>query len=125
MLTVLFVTIGLFNLIMAIFVDNVMENKRQHRMAEMASERHIAEGRLRRRVLKCCTEQGLITANSICTLQTNHPNGYSDARFQEKFGECNHIGMTRTSFCHLLSHPELEHLLEDLDIETCNSVELF
>merc|ERR1711879_349552 len=55
----------------------------------------------------------------------NHNSRDSDVRFQEKFGDCKEIGMSRSSFCHLLSHPDLEHLLEDLDIETCNPVELF
>jgi len=47
MLVFLFVTIGLFNLIMAIFVENVMENTRQRRQEELAQDSIQMESRLR------------------------------------------------------------------------------
>lgn len=47
MLVSLFVTIGLFNLIMAIFVDNVMESKRVEKQEERNIDRTKVEQRLR------------------------------------------------------------------------------
>merc|ERR1719215_2372264 len=52
MLVFLFVTIGLFNLIMAIFVDNVMETTRQRRQEERAEDAVDMERNLRKLVTK-------------------------------------------------------------------------
>jgi len=123
MLGVLFVIIGLFNLIMAIFVDNVMESKRLHRQEERAMDRTSVEGRLRRIVRQCCYEQGVGFVNGRFSFSSNadasNRNG-AGARFN-----LDHVSVTRDMFCQLLSHKKLERVLESLDVETCNRVELF
>lgn len=136
MLVVLFVTIGLFNLIMAIFVDNVMESKRQHRQEDRAMDRLSVESRLRRTIRQCCMEQGLMETLGrdigVCTVATGDVSMHWNAAYAKGAADDSrldinpdNISMTRDMFCNLLSHPKMDQILEQLDVETCNRVELF
>lgn len=150
MLVVLFVTIGVLNLIMAIFIDNVLERGRQRKMQQRASDRSRMERRLRRVVRKFLSDYtGLVTNRSSAMLMSDQiasyaaslkrlgVQGFFHALWASWTGapeeepkrvdapSDDSFVITREVFCDLLRDTDMLKVLALLDIETSTRDELF
>eukprot|EP00929_Paragymnodinium_shiwhaense_P101271 TRINITY_DN6421_c1_g2_i1.p1 TRINITY_DN6421_c1_g2~~TRINITY_DN6421_c1_g2_i1.p1 ORF type:complete len:743 (-),score=190.41 TRINITY_DN6421_c1_g2_i1:237-2465(-) len=96
----LFVTIGIFNLIMAIFIDNVMVASIQRKQKERGQNAVVMEVRLRALIVKLARKY--------------RPDQDEDE-----------VVVTRDVFEDWLHEKELLTMLDDLDIGTSNKNELF
>lgn len=104
MLVFLFVTIGLFNLIMAIFVENVMETTKRRKMEARKGEAGVAAIRLRNVLDKLAKTLG------------PPPEDETEAVI---------VKVTREVFLHWLEDEEFNKIMEDLDIHVTNRSDLF
>ncbi len=146
MLTFLFVTIGLFNLIMAVFVENVMENTRQRRQEERCEDTHVMESRLRILLKRLIGGDNTLLQVSKTNSDLMLPNLFRGAigsmrRFVvglffvtaqddaakvfEDDNDIENIVVTPDVFDSWLGVPEFRQMLELLEISTSNPRELF
>lgn len=131
------ITIGLFNLIMAIFVDNVTEANKKRSQDNRSDDHEVVRQKLRALIVDMCSicdDQGLIgerrssisgilgTLKSVFTLpcmrQTLNRNTMC-ARPAEP------IVITRKVFKAWLHHPVWITMLDDLEISCSNRYDLF
>lgn len=141
MLIMLFVTIGLFNLIMATFVDNVLRKGRQRKLEQIASQAKRYERRLRQLVKAFC-ESGSISFVSrqssapLAQLQKGCSNCFRwcleklgfELHGRDSSMKADSVGslvITRERFRELLSEPLIEETMVQLEIETTSHDELF
>lgn len=137
MLIMLFVTIGLFNLIMATFVDNVLEKARQRKVERRAKDTNRLERLLRQTVIKHTqpsrsdTTSHLLSAeewSNMFKLQAWRPKSlFGEAKWVPKAsGLSQHCPpISREEFHQILKKPEVQQVLLQLDIETSHQDELF
>eukprot|EP00929_Paragymnodinium_shiwhaense_P101269 TRINITY_DN6421_c1_g1_i1.p1 TRINITY_DN6421_c1_g1~~TRINITY_DN6421_c1_g1_i1.p1 ORF type:complete len:851 (-),score=202.27 TRINITY_DN6421_c1_g1_i1:222-2774(-) len=102
----LFVTIGIFNLIMAIFIDNVMAASVQRKQKERGVNAIVMEARLRELVMKLAKQT---------SIQEDE---------EDEFDE-DELVITREAFDQWLQEKDLLNMLDELDIGTSNKSELF
>jgi len=150
MLAFLFVTIGLFNLIMAIFVDNVMESTRQRKQESRGEDRTKLQHRLRQLVMEqfvrktmSSTETRKVAKETSVALVISsvlERKWWRTTWIARKFlGEVEEfpdedsdnqenvedVVITREVFYAWLQEPGMLKLLEELDIAISNRYELF
>lgn len=94
MLTVLFVSIGLFNLIMAIFVDNVMESKRLQKQEERGTNRNKVEVELRKVIRQCASR--LHAAGMDTAEKSQGPAGLRQERMRQRLNSYEARRITNT-----------------------------
>lgn len=145
MLVMLFVNIGLFNLIMATFVDNVLEKGRQQKLEKRAQMSKMLERRLRS-VVKSYVRRGACTttfhSGKTSTFEVKAMKQrcwYVIGWLKELIGYCplhpvdqskpdesiSNFSITRGGFRELLAEPKMEETLVLLDIETSSQDDLF
>lgn len=143
MLIFLFITIGLFNLIMAIFVDNVMQQTNQTKQRELGRDPHNLQDKLRKLVKFLYTnppktkEDGLLqgvkevpsvsdSCRSCFRQMFDGPSSlWSQFPAKDSANETVNFTIVRDVFFKWLEVPELLSLLEMMDITTSNPYELF
>jgi len=118
----LFVTFGLFNLIMAIFVENTMtlaklDERKRHKLRHL-HEVYVAR-KLKKLVMKVCLQHNNDGANVSKS---------SDDVFNTPTG-CVPVGLnlqiTRDGFAKAMADSKVEELLEDLGISVVDYMDLF
>jgi len=145
----LFVTIGIFNLIMAIFIDNVVTahvQRKQQTLGENADKMEIRINEvIAERFYECMREEQKKEANE--NLKTDRGKSViapidiskltDDAKAQEMEDrkmkneeflaslDTEDCVVTRDIFNNWLLHPEIIDLLEEIEVETATKYELF
>jgi len=143
-LVFLFVTIGLFNLIMAIFVDNVMESTRQRKQDSRGEDHAKMVAKLRQQVI-----DHFVKKDVKSSVETNKSIREGDGLWtsiKRFFGLCQatlvgeslynqtnsleskvteEIIITRDVFYNWLTDTEMTSMLEELDIAIANKHDLF
>jgi len=143
MLTYLFVTLGIFNLIMALFIDNVMEASLHRRKAELGANAERMERKLEgliykligktpqanglspppSRVLESITDS--IRNSQIFGLcQQSQEQKACLQRLNRSVSECEFV-ISKELFVKWVSEPEIVNLLAELDISVSDKAELF
>eukprot|EP00928_Gymnodinium_smaydae_P005874 TRINITY_DN12034_c0_g1_i1.p1 TRINITY_DN12034_c0_g1~~TRINITY_DN12034_c0_g1_i1.p1 ORF type:complete len:694 (+),score=129.88 TRINITY_DN12034_c0_g1_i1:41-2083(+) len=97
----LFITIGLFNLIMAIFVDDVLSNQAMKRRRELEASTSDVENEVRSAIVKLAVELRNCRAGS------------------------SHLCIERDEFQEWIQKPEVASMLEDAGIDMSTKRELF
>jgi len=144
-LMTMFITVGLFNLIMAIFIDNVLDNQRTRKHLEMVDRTAEIQCRLKHMFIQFINlgeepeqhveqdEHGLKrfvsnkTHAAIDVMATGkHATDIlpSVAREWEKLKEMD-VSITKDVFMSWLENQDFQQLLDDAEIDTANRAELF
>jgi len=136
--TFLFITFGVFNLIMAIFVENVMEAAKTKRTLTENEERCRVCRKLRELVLQICGATG--NYSDLITIQPNNPVGWTtrfctlyyagrplaldhEERCNESFMLCTQI--PRERFSQAISQNVVKDLFDELGIYVGDLSDLF
>mmetsp|Transcript_51759 Transcript_51759/g.160531 ORF Transcript_51759/g.160531 Transcript_51759/m.160531 type:complete len:304 (+) Transcript_51759:3-914(+) len=145
MLVVLFVTFGLFNLIMAVFVESTIENARHDdaRRREARSDEHLRVARrLQEVIVLFCTGQCQDEEDdlALCTSESNTwfwrffstrshdghdstPSWKSNSRLRD--GSNLSLKVSHATFLRMIQRPEVQQMLDDLDIGISSRQTLF
>jgi len=136
-LATLFVTFGVFNLIMAVFVENVQENAKMKRQLTREDERARVVSRMRELVMifggkgvneePFSSESSSSLRNSLSSRlglpnssrETGDPSTRTKVDFQ--FGGI----ITRDMFNKVISQPGVHDILDDLEVHVADRSELF
>lgn len=110
MLLFLFVTLGLFNLIMAVIVDAVSQSGKTHRMEALSFNTEKNESRLRHVIRRCATR--VLMKSQMSQI------GHENLRDED-------IIIGYEEFCQILENEDCIHMLEILGVETINKDEVF
>lgn len=136
------ITIGLFNLIMAVFIDNVTKSQSQRKQGELSDTAIDTEATLKLTLAKFINDPGaqrdnrrraraLSTSamNKLKTLtDTDNQTGKDKAEAAEtawRILQDNNVTIKREVFVTWLQNPEFIQVLEDADIGISNRFELF
>jgi len=112
----LFVTFGIFNLIIAVFVENTMQLGQQQDMRKYEEEKIATSQRLRKLLMKfCLTPYG----ESDCS------NSFVRSSLASATASLSSLEVSRGLFETVIEDPEVRHLLEDLDLKFCDRGNLF
>jgi len=146
-LVFLFVTIGIFNLIMAIFIDNVMEASIQRKQKERGANATYMESKLKELIMDLAQRESpkkkqsrgrvfvafvtrLLTkvrdfflSSSAKEMNLRKRSASADANIKKL--EVQDLTITRDLFKMWLQDPDLLEMLDDMDIGTANKTELF
>jgi hypothetical protein len=145
MLVFLFVTMGIFNLIMAIFIDNVMEasvhRKQQERGANSAVMEVALKELIATLVMHKQSEKGKSTLGKAMSNVEERVSNLLDFHEDDKEGRLRlrmtqidsdlqqldneEVIINRETFANWLEEPSFLQMLDDLDIGTSNKAELF
>jgi len=109
MLMYLFVTIGIFNLIMAIFIDNVMDDSHQRKKEELGANSEHMQHRLKELVMSLTSQ--IRSANA--------------AEAEHGLAQDEDVVISKEVFEAWLSMPEMRQMLHDLEISFGSEAELF
>eukprot|EP00927_Polykrikos_kofoidii_P059841 TRINITY_DN54963_c0_g1_i1.p1 TRINITY_DN54963_c0_g1~~TRINITY_DN54963_c0_g1_i1.p1 ORF type:complete len:643 (+),score=85.63 TRINITY_DN54963_c0_g1_i1:73-1929(+) len=101
----LFVTIGIFNLIMAVFIDHVSEAQSVQRKLKLGKD----SARVQQQVSKA-------------TLWLRQPSG---DKASEPSDQCSQMCVNRDDFNTWIVHPEMTKILEDADVDLASKFEIF
>lgn len=141
-LVTMMITVGLFNLIMAVFIDNVTKSQNQRKQKELGETAIETEVNLKMLLARCINEpsegKSSYMMERFSEEVSNKLNNLTDVakkRHQleqrvcadEAFRllkECN-INITREIFQAWLQDPEFVRVLEDADVDISNKFELF
>eukprot|EP00928_Gymnodinium_smaydae_P089293 TRINITY_DN73283_c0_g1_i1.p1 TRINITY_DN73283_c0_g1~~TRINITY_DN73283_c0_g1_i1.p1 ORF type:complete len:190 (+),score=30.43 TRINITY_DN73283_c0_g1_i1:24-572(+) len=121
MLVFLFVTIGIFNLIMATFIDNVLTSNIKKKQKELGENAHKQRTKVRETCWKFIHCEGASKQShrfSATLADINFDPSNIDAC---KDG----VSISRDIFNSWLRDPEMLAMLEEIDIETSTKFELF
>jgi hypothetical protein len=141
-LVYLFVTIGIFNLIMAIFIDNVMEasvHRKQQERGATAPQMELALKELIAQLIRKQKKEKPLLLSQAAKAVENRVSHFLDideksfslghrmTRVDQELANMNdnEVTITRTTFEKWLEEPLFLAMLEDLDIGTSNKSELF
>mmetsp|Transcript_147356 Transcript_147356/g.410508 ORF Transcript_147356/g.410508 Transcript_147356/m.410508 type:complete len:796 (+) Transcript_147356:3-2390(+) len=141
-LVTMFVTVGVFNLIMAIFIDNVVSSQANRKQRELGEKGPEVEQRLRelfttliyqrRRERGPGGERNSIVGRALQQLDRlsdrSGPGlrrGWSEPCFTFEQLEKQNVSITRKEFNQWIEHPAFLELLEDAEIDSANRHELF
>merc|ERR1711957_887265 len=153
-LVYLFVTIGIFNLIMAIFIDNVVTahvQRKQHELGENAAKMEVRISEVIAKRFKACRmqiekeemeakarsrgttiggpdkPQGIADRVSSWTVEGKDKNwAERKSNALSAIAECDEdIAITKDVFNTWLKDPEMLILLEEVEVETSTKYELF
>lgn len=135
-LTLLFIVFGIFNLITAVFVENVMESAKQKRQLTLVPERVRVAKKLRelvflfsgrvveeesactqfwRRVTKAFNTSGEVPTDDIVARIVSSEDTSLDMDGQ----------ITREMFVEAMKNPKVERLLDDLEVHMADRSDLF
>eukprot|EP00434_Breviolum_minutum_P007864 symbB.v1.2.006939.t1/scaffold421.1/size207896/2 len=129
-LVFMLVTVGIFNLIMAIFIDNVMTSqleRKQRHLSETASDTEVALKDILCRLLKNC-KPALIPSSIAEEMESIQDSRIS---YKAKVRACfdclsgADVGISRDAFRVWLQEPQFLQVLEDADIDIHNKATLF
>eukprot|EP00435_Cladocopium_sp_Y103_P062242 s1190_g23.t2 len=142
-LTTMLVTVGLFNLIMAVFIDNVTKSQNQRKQKELGESAEMTECALKMMLAKFINEPRAgdgskdmlkrISDDALKKLASLTDAGRSRNQAElrrvanEAFNlleEC-HINITREVFAAWLKDPEFVRVLEEAEVDISNKFELF
>merc|ERR1711957_203103 len=147
-LVYLFVTIGIFNLIMAIFIDNVVTAHIQRKQKELGENAAIMEVRINEVIakrLERCRERNRLQTETVCREKSSSVGGFFGGRYmsaeakdynlaarkseaQASIGAAadgDDVTITKEVFSMWLKDPEMLVLLEEVEVETSTKYELF
>jgi len=143
MLVYMFVTIGIFNLIMAIFIDNVMEASIQRKKQELGGTAERMECKLKELIEKLSTRKktmaaGLfngmmsgVTSKCMEVVMSKEAKLQASQRRSQKADEAmqslreEDLVISKALFMAWISEPEMAGMLADLDITVANKGDLF
>jgi len=119
------VTLGLFNLIMAIFIDNVMASQMQRKLQEISNTAKTVEIRLKEQLLRVTLQSksnGVPADVEDEIVGLDHHYHSHAARVRAKFDRLvgAEVAVTKAAFLSWLRDREFLHVLKDADIETAN-----
>lgn len=136
----LFVTFGLFNLIMAIFVENTMESakydERKRQQMRHLQAIHVAH-KLQKLVLKFCkvSSASTISADAVESqrgIASRLMNAFDILRGRgsaDDEADLMPVGLeveiSRESFSKVVAEPQVEQLLDDLEVAVTDPMDLF
>jgi hypothetical protein len=119
----MFITFGIFNMVTAVFVENVIDSAKQRQLLSKEAER-VRIGQLMTKFVMKVAQQpnekdsaGTRTGSMITWGQLSQTGGTQPAQFE---GD-----VTRFMFQRALEDPEVVRLVEDLDISVGDPSELF
>jgi len=129
-LITMFVTVGVFNLIMAIFIDNVLaaqNNKKHKEIAERSSEIELKFRKLITDFLSGRQPSVRIKRSNFTMWQVPSVSVSDKQRVEEDWDALRkrHVSITRSAFKQLLRSEEFAHVLDEAEIESSNHFELF
>jgi len=146
MLIYMFVTIGIFNLIMAIFIDNVMEASIQRKKEELGANAERMEYKLKELIEKFSTKMSRseqaevrptrvldaindVVMDALMTAEAKHDMLASQSRrvgaSLALLAEEEDLVISKEVFAAWLDEPDMVDLLAELDIAVANKNELF
>jgi len=113
-LSFMLITVGIFNLIMAIFIDNVVSDNVHRKLEEIGSKSEEVESDLKN-----------FFAAEVASIQTARSIG--GEIFRSRYTHLLNEGanVSRQDFANMLAKPELVTILSKADIETPQKSELF
>jgi len=111
-LSFMFVTVGIFNLIMAIFIDNVLSSSMQRKLEELGAKSRAVEAHLKR-----------FLVGVVSKINRDANPDAPQATWAMLVDE--DMSMTKEDFELLLDIPEMHYMLEEMDIETSTKSDLF
>jgi len=142
-LITMLVTVGLFNLIMAVFIDNVTKSQVQRKQKELGESAEMTEAALKMVLAKFINEPRAgdnskfmlkrISDDAMKKLASLTDAGRSRSQMEQKrianeafkvLEEC-HINITREVFQAWLKDPEFVRVLEEAEVDISNKFELF
>lgn len=129
-LVFMLVTVGIFNLIMAIFIDNVMTSqleRKQRHLSETASDTEVALKDILCRLLKNC-KPALIPCSIAEEMESIQASRISDKAKVRACFDClsgADVVISRDAFRVWLQEPQFLQVLEDADIDIHNKATLF
>ncbi|CAJ1405263.1 unnamed protein product [Effrenium voratum] len=142
-ITTMLVTVGLFNLIMAVFIDNVTKSQNQRKQKELGESAEMTECALKmvlakfinepragqdsKDMLKRVSEDALKKLASLTDAGRSRNQAEQRRIANEAFKvleEC-HINITREVFQAWLKDPEFVRVLEEAEVDISNKFELF
>lgn len=142
-LTTMLVTVGLFNLIMAVFIDNVTKSQNQRKQKELGESAEMTECALKMMLAKFINEPRAgdnskdmlkrISDDALKKLASLTDAGRSRNQAEQRrvaneafnlLEEC-HINITREVFQAWLKDPEFVKVLEEAEVDISNKFELF
>lgn len=137
------VTVGLFNLIMAVFIDNVTKSQNQRKQKELGESAEMTECALKMMLAKFINEPRAgdnskdmlkrISDDALKKLASLTDAGRSRNQAEQRrvaneafnlLEEC-HINITREVFQAWLKDPEFVKVLEEAEVDISNKFELF
>lgn len=141
-LVTLFVTFGMFNLIMAVFVENVQENAKMKRELTRDDERATAVRRMRQLVMMFAGKSQVEGLHNPLALTERRSDSFGEhtmqalSQFRDNWkGKSEvdatnmffHFGgtITRDAFNQVINSPEAQHILDDLEVHIADRTELF
>lgn len=119
------VTLGLFNLIMAIFIDNVMASQMQRKLQEISNTAKMVEVNLKEQLLRLTLQSksnGVPkdVEQAIVSLDDHYHSHMARVRAKFDLLASAEIAITRPAFLSWLKDRTFLHVLKDADIETAN-----
>lgn len=119
------VTLGLFNLIMAIFIDNVMANQMQRKLQEISNTAANVEVDIKEQLLRLTLLSKTFGIPEEIEREIKALDGHfssnvarTRAKFEALIGA--KVVITKAAFLSWLTDPEFLRVLKDADIETAN-----
>eukprot|EP00927_Polykrikos_kofoidii_P038333 TRINITY_DN3266_c0_g3_i1.p1 TRINITY_DN3266_c0_g3~~TRINITY_DN3266_c0_g3_i1.p1 ORF type:complete len:800 (+),score=118.95 TRINITY_DN3266_c0_g3_i1:86-2401(+) len=125
----IFVTFGLFNLVMAIFVDSVMEAAQQKRENLQRDQSIRMAQALRKFVRKICNtseDDPSETVRENCLDRIRNFCGIGQLEQPMQFmPSCRNMTITREQFEEVIMRPDISGMLDDMDVNVFDRMDLF